>query len=410
MDATALDILDGLILSYSAQIPTNDANDTTDHDNYYSDGFHDYDDYIPDIIYKMDNEEIFRRNEEFELLQAPWDRLRNAVYKQRTNLVKIDNNQFITIDMEDNAPIYNDNIVSVYDDILNEWQIFLEHEEIYNDYPSISYDKETNSVLYIGLTISDGMLIHQLLDGKPIVDYEFDDTPCCRGNCCILEINNQHHIILGDGNPYHLIFDLKKPDKLEVVHKFKNCLHDRRMGHKAIFVKNKNIILLFGGREPRWNGPRYNKDLLTIEVLDTINEYSFVDNKWKLLHLKMPIKTSEFGCVITSDDKYILFFGGKGENKGNEIYILDLDKMEFFKSRIKCPRRATYDAVLLCKDDWKSLILLSYIHKQQREYKINIPNEIVHVISMFICYDCVHLIPKNFHDHYQIMVTDILSN
>ncbi len=55
----------------------------------------------------------------------------------------------------------------------------------------------------------------------------------------------------------------------------------------------------------------------------------------------MPYKMCGFEYILSNDEIFIVIFGGQKQgNKQylNEIFYLDLDKMEWTKSNIKCPK------------------------------------------------------------------------
>ena len=65
---------------------------------------------------------------------------------------------------------------------------------------------------------------------------------------------------------------------------------------RGVYIESKREILIFGG----WSkATAYN---------DTIWTYSIDENEWSLLQCKMPIKANAFGCVMTTDEKYVIIF------------------------------------------------------------------------------------------------------
>eukprot|EP01084_Bolivina_argentea_P125834 222893_1 len=208
-----------------------------------------------------------------------------------------------------------------------------------------------------------------------------------------LIINNTYHLIGGKHKTFHYIQKLNcKPFKLDV---FDGC----NEGFGLIYVKSQQLLLLFGG---------YDNNNWT--YLDTIwyFELGLSNNKWHKMDAKLPRKMARFGYVVTSNDKYCILFGGMGDsiysNKYMDIFIWDLDTMEFTQSNIYCPQQSKYSAVISCKPH--KLLVIGYIRTYIND--ILIPEDIIKLIELFfVVDDYVHLF--NNKSHWKIKVKHIIE-
>ena len=98
-----------------------------------------------------------------------------------------------------------------------------------------------------------------------------------------------------------------------------------------IYVEHIDRLLAFGGHSDH----RISDDIWSCELLGGRN--------WNALRdLKFPMKAINFPSVITGDDRFIIFFGGRrglrmDKQYMNTIYVLDLSTMKFHESGVQCP-------------------------------------------------------------------------
>eukprot|EP01084_Bolivina_argentea_P171136 296502_1 len=223
------------------------------------------------------------------------------------------------------------------------------------------------------------------------------------GSCLV--INDEFHIFGGNTHRRHLIWNsavgtFKKNYKFST---FKDCY----INHSAIHIECKKIVLLMGGSD----GENV--------AIDSIFCYKYQKNKWHQLSLKLPIKLSSFGCVVTKCEKYALLFGGYNSDK---IYILNIERMEFSESGIRCPFKGKCYAVLVEKRELNEsnvlvfgFIRLMYEGFKNRKVHVQFPS--IDIIKMIVLWsqpyddDYIHLLNRDKEKfHYKIALHHILNN
>merc|ERR1712154_347401 len=119
-----------------------------------------------------------------------------------------------------------------------------------------------------------------------------------------------------------------------------------------------------------------------------------------LKHLKLPQKMHSFGCVLTSDEKHVIFLGGQ-INRGSyigcsyidRIYVMDVDKMDFKLSEIKCPStQSSYRGVLMDNRNSDRLLVFGFMrHQSIKMNTTSLPDDIMNIIVMWFSRDWIHL-------------------
>ena len=86
----------------------------------------------------------------------------------------------------------------------------------------------------------------------------------------------------------------------------------------------------------------------------------------------MPDALELCGCVVTSDDRYILVFGGQSVSGGREsdsIYVVDTLDMSIIRPIVRCPEAGPFQAFLCHQKETKGALLSGFIRKCSREWK-----------------------------------------
>ena len=227
-------------------------------------------------------------------------------------------------------------------------------------------------------------------------------------NCVTIKLGSQHHFIAGYHHPKHEIWDENEPLKhVELMHDFDDEPHEFELQQsRGIYIESKGEILIFGGCSTNINKT----------FSDTIWRYTINENKWDLLECKMPIKTFGFGCVMTTDEKYVIIFDGYSENnpRGKEdgIYVLNMKQMEWKKCKLKCPiAKGCYGLIVPGKRD-EDNVVYAFIRFVCDGIEVDhIPFDIIKLIdTMYSECERVHLFIRNYNQHYAINVNDILFN
>eukprot|EP01084_Bolivina_argentea_P249699 418118_1 len=136
-------------------------------------------------------------------------------------------------------------------------------------------------------------------------------------------VNNELHLIGGMGSRKHYVFNtqinkFKLRSKLLDIH--------TTTGFRVVYIASKQCLYLFAG---------------SVAGL-VVCTYSTETNTWEKLHVRLRTTLFDFGITLTSDNRYVLLFGGTtdkihGSEYSKAIYIFDVDKCIFGKSKIKCP-------------------------------------------------------------------------
>ena len=109
------------------------------------------------------------------------------------------------------------------------------------------------------------------------------------------------------------------------------------MGFGMVYNERDRTLLFMGGYKKAGR-----------DRIDDIWLFS-MDKRWeKLENVKMPYKMQSFACVITSDCKNILVFGGSvPDGFSQKIQILNLETMKWRVSKIEIPYKTIKDGSVI---------------------------------------------------------------
>ena len=149
-----------------------------------------------------------------------------------------------------------------------------------------------------------------------------------------------------------------------------------------------------GGRSPKYR-----------ERTDIIRKYSIPTQQWEELEIKLPHKITEFGHVITKDERFIIIMGGYGgikEYYQDTIFILDLYTMQFSKSDIRLPFAQECEAIIMESKDENNLLVHGYIRKETEKFNnLFIPFALISLLSIWHSIEYLHIMNSTgcFRDH-----------
>eukprot|EP01084_Bolivina_argentea_P125226 221891_1 len=179
-------------------------------------------------------------------------------------------------------------------------------------------------------------------------------------------INDELHIIGGDKNRKHLIFNVKT--KLNVpytVHEFKER-KESFYAFSTCYIELKQLLFLFGG----FDG---DDDTYSIYI------YSVGDKIWKISKTELSFNVCSQVVMLTPNEKNIIIFGTNGV-----IYIINVDNMNIFKTNITLPlsdieANTEFTTVISNKYNYKTnyLLISGYIRKC---INYEIPSQIEEII------------------------------
>ena len=136
----------------------------------------------------------------------------------------------------------------------------------------------------------------------------------------LLENNNLHIIGCSDSN--HSVIEQNKAETQTLCNYSHFIGDDYFACHRSVYLKKQEKIYTFGG----WicGGNQY----LTEDTLDTILSYDLKTKEHKLLDLKIPKGLDSFGYIKTNDERFVIIFGGDGDEgiSNHDIYIFDMDE------------------------------------------------------------------------------------
>eukprot|EP01084_Bolivina_argentea_P238209 400204_1 len=163
------------------------------------------------------------------------------------------------------------------------------------------------------------------------------------------KINGIFHIVGGTHSNKHFVWNVEQ-NKLQHIHSIEYYSPGGICFGRMVHLASQNKILTLGGFDSKF--PPNDGSI------NTILEYSIVDNEWSKLTdnngmvVTLPIEMHGFGCVLTKQDRYIILFGGCNNRKRirtelNDIYVLDLKSMKWNKSDVKCPVSGVFIEAIL---------------------------------------------------------------
>ena len=140
---------------------------------------------------------------------------------------------------------------------------------------------------------------------------------------------------------------------------------------------------------------------------------SIKDYKWKKHQLHLPTYNS-FGCILSIDQRYILIFGGKtnNKNKSDAIWIINTNTFSVQKSIAKCPKSGEFFACLMGNE--VDLVIDGFIRycwrsKQFIDRNIRYPSvDVSRIIKAYYGTGSVHLFCRNIGNHWKMRLSDIL--
>eukprot|EP01083_Nonionella_stella_P008898 25779_1 len=246
---------------------------------------------------------------------------------------------------------------------------------------------------------------------------------------CLSQNDRYLHIIGGTSNDKHIMYDLRsKQHKLEYMYSFheeypqiqscgffySSALHqlyvfggrssaerlsfdtfwtfDLNNHLSALSMRDASWLLINGWivEQMYYNSNNYNVDY-PVELNDIVLHFLGIGNTihiWqKNERWRMPKAVYQFGYVMYKN-RVIITFGGRDETNEtiDDIFYLDLfNKSDGWKSsKLKCPKRSTYNAVLM-EDDTVHIVPF-YVHKDHFSIPIKklLPSKLLDQISFDI--------------------------
>eukprot|EP01084_Bolivina_argentea_P063138 115320_1 len=332
------------------------------------------------------------------------------------NCVPINNTEFITaVDTKDfynQIPLHIESKkgIYLYNIVNNKWKLFLNLSEL-NEYKGwthgIGFDSHKN-ILYL-FSQNNQLLIYDR-NTKQFKIHSFNtlNVQFAQNNqkLAVICVNSVFHIIGGQSFNSHAIWN--ENTQIFERQSINQSMHRATMGTALIYRKYRNELYVLGGYINEFKtGSRQFK------YLDEIYVHKLGTKQWNPLNIKIPNGLHSAGSIIVHD-RYIILFGGYTVNveiqAKSVIYVLDLQKMNFLESCIKCPGKDRYRVVLMCDYVKNDMIVYGFVRSTKQAFGNVFPNEIIALICDFYQIEYVHLISMKSGKHWKINVEQIINH
>eukprot|EP01084_Bolivina_argentea_P058486 106803_1 len=280
-------------------------------------------------------------------------------------------------------------------------------------YPSGEYSAtidEINEILYICLDI--GIIITYHLQSNSWSKLNTSTElriPIGIGACSVI-INGDLHVIGGTKNNKHLKWNNKTKSFIIIYEFSQDNISTKKVS--LIYMKRKQMIYL-----------------LIPTIRKHIYRYSVATNVWQKIHFHAlsfiystflsynrsfnSYKAQKINCFPTSNEKYIVLFGGSYFYKKNYIQFIDVENLAILKSNIKCPVEDTFDCYLLAQYKTDDLTVCGFIRRcwnSKLFENIRFPSyDAIAVIKLFYCIEDIHLFDSS-GNHWKKAFDVIFNN
>eukprot|EP01084_Bolivina_argentea_P015522 29064_1 len=287
---------------------------------------------------------------------GPWIRLTAFPHLLHSNLIMINDNEFIAASytsQKQKDSCQRSNGFYKYNVINDKWKQYFK-------YPNgrklslgwVSMDCKFNK-LYVNNKQNQSVITFDLLKYGEMAVHKQNKKINIGGSTKSAIINGKYHVIRGNMNDKHLVWNAKD-STFDVVYKWAKE-ESKTAGHALVHIKSKNALLLFGGIQNKIQN-------------DSMWYYSIDKAKWTKLQQTLPYKCSKFAYVLSNDEKYVILLAA---NKNN-IDIVNLNTMTFQRSLIKTPTACEYRAIITPKNE---------IHLVRKTERIHYKMKLEHILQ-----------------------------
>eukprot|EP01084_Bolivina_argentea_P290517 499046_1 len=299
------------------------------------------------------------------MMSSTWLKSNDCQTASKSNLIALNDAAFVVAYNE------NDLGLSKFDTINSKWSQLIKYPNSYISSPKstqnmLSFDS-INYCLYLYTEwleqendpMQGMMFCPPTMIGKgkiSIVDLEKDDYKTYNildkkgghyGNCicinskCHIISNNKHFILDSDSKTFKTMSSSIPMITIKTRYMISN---HPIFNNGLIYLPSKKCLYFFGGRI---TGQCVVSGTRRVTYSDLIWKYSLKKNEWKLFkNVKLPKKMEKFGFCLSKNNKFVYIFGGyDGSSNLDDIYMWNLKKMTFIKSKVKCPTKNEYFAV-----------------------------------------------------------------
>ena len=313
-----------------------------------------------------------------------WIELTATPHKLISNVVKINNDEFIVALFSHGSAPFDIHGIHKYNMKTNKWSLLIKYPfSLHFIWGTICLNPKSNELLMVGDT--NNVYMVNLKTNK--IDCYPQPIPFKRpDSSSMVFMTETFHVFGGAKSNLHYEWS-NLSHTLQTKHKF-----PWKMGnvlHGLVDLKSKQKLLLFGG---------YDYAITqTIKDLDDIWCYDKKIKKWSLMDVKLPIKINSFGYILTPDERFVIIFGGEVMDKLiDDIWIWDLDKMEFKKSKLKCPMNTGYRVEIMSFNKTDAIVVHGWIRFNYAQLltksALSFPIELVRMIALYYIYIDIYLL------------------
>ena len=212
------------------------------------------------------------------------------------------------------------------------------------------------------------------------------------------DINKPYH-----RGEFHLIYDNTKHAFTKMTNdNFLKPLHVIYSSSLTYMPKNQ-CILLFTAEQNFW--------LKNPKVLNKMYRFSLIDSKWQQ-HIQpksIPIELTHVAVATTSNEKHIIFCGGriKKDTFSDKIFIYDTKHNTFTTSRIKCPVQSIFYSFVMNDAIRDDILTSGFVRdcyksgKKQLNATRPLPDYLIRIIGVYFCSEEIYLLDVINDEHTQ---------
>lgn len=334
-----------------------------------------------------------------------------------------------------------------YNTINNEWTRFCAYpKDLVSTHPEVALDKD-NKLLY-SLNLQHQLIkfdlnkVRPLPDGYTGSDEEMEDCDLTQPSLNIALYPNGNiiwpEILVSTEKNSKAIKYSNKDERVEIS---KGCLLQKlfcygdqvhiltEIEHFIYNIKNSSFTYVQElTRMYSVSLSCYLKGSDKLLLFDThghfqdlvIYEYDLIENKYTKSEVvyKPIMKLTDLGIVCSRDENYVIIMGGRnmynGVYRNLDIFVFDVKKKRFMKSKRKCPFDAcVHWAGIMGSAHHDELLVFGFINELYRTSAfVNIRTLSYHVTKLIckrVCNEWIHIMAKYDGQHCKIHIDSVLD-
>eukprot|EP01084_Bolivina_argentea_P212815 361675_1 len=336
-----------------------------------------------------------------------WECMEHCPTKVTFEIIQLNHFEFMVPDLSRYNSLKSAVIFYKYNTYSNEWhKITMDmHPNNFAQFTAITTDKQNDEIYLFSATSLRKISIDNTYNNNKITTIKESHGIGDIGNePSMVYINNILHIVGGDTNKCHYIYNMKTLE-YELIHEFTE-FSNGFSSHKLIYLKSIECLLLMGGyddHERGWLGGS----------VDTIFMYSIQERKWNKLKETLPMPLYRYAYILTNNDEFVVLIGGNpsGPNS-NHIYVMNVNEKTCYVSKIRFPEALGYakvNAISVYDDKKDKYLACGYLRKYCQLFKIHIPLDVIQLIEIWIRQMYVYVISEE-GKMWRIKLNELISS